>query len=102
MCDSKSTSVDVDRARAQNGRLRQLGADFTDSISRLRAAAQRYDGSWGGDKFGQAFASGYVPNASETIKNVQAFGQNVGAAAGQVDQAINEFEKTDQNNAKSL
>jgi uncharacterized protein YukE len=104
MCDTGSdkTSIDVDQAKAQNSRLRQLGSDFSGSVSRLRSAAQRYDGSWGGDKFGAAFAKGYVPNASETLKNVTTFGQNVGATADQVDQAIAEFEKTDQGNAKNL
>lgn len=101
MPDSE-TRIDVDQARAENERLRQLGTQFTDAVARLKSAAERYDGCWGGDQFGQTFAKGYVPNATETLKNVGTFGQNVGATADQVDAAIGEFEKVDQNNANNL
>lgn len=101
MPDSE-TRIDVDEARAENQRLRQLGRQFTDSVAQLKSAAERYDGCWGGDKFGETFAKGYVPNASETLKNVDTFGKNVGATADQVDTAINEFEKSDQDNANNL
>lgn len=96
------TRIDVDLARVENQRLRQLGTHFTDSVDRLKCAAKQYDGCWGGDKFGQAFAKGYVPNASETLKNVDTFGKNVGGVADQVDATVNEFEKTDQDNANNL
>ncbi|MFD8500455.1 hypothetical protein [Amycolatopsis sp. NPDC059657] len=96
------TKIDLDAARLENARLRELGTHFAESVDRLRLAAQRYDGCWGGDKFGQAFATGYVPNSKTTLENVTTFGKNVGGTAEQIEQALTEFEKVDQGNANNL
>lgn len=99
---SDKTVIHVDEARQESQRLRQIGSQFNESVSRLQAKASQYDGCWGGDKFGQAFAKGYVPNSTETLKNVSTFGQNITGTCDQVDNAITDFETTDQNNANNL
>lgn len=96
------TKIDVELARLENARLRQLGTHFMASVEKMRSTAQHYDGCWGGDKFGKAFADGYVPNSTETLKNISTFGKNVDGTADQIEQALTEFEKTDQGNANNL
>lgn len=99
---SDETKIDVDMVRLENARLRELGTHFMDSVQKMQSTAQQYDGCWGGDKFGQAFAKGYVPNAKTTLENISVFGKNVGGIADQVEQAVTEFEQVDQGNAKNL
>jgi uncharacterized protein YukE len=92
------TQLDPALARQANERLRNLGKDFANSVAQLQSAADRYDGSWGGDEFGKTFEKGYAPNAAETLKNLSTYSQNLCTTADQVDQAVNGLEKTDQNN----
>ena len=97
-----TTRIDPEQARQDNQRLRQLGSQFGDAVARMQSTADQYNGCWGDDQFGHAFAKGYVPSATETLKNIGAFGQNVTGAADQIDQAINDFESVDKNNASNV
>lgn len=97
-----NTSLDPDAARSENSKLRDNGYRFGDSTTRMTDAAKTYDGCWGGDEFGEAFAKGYVPNAQKFLEYINVFSQNIKKTVDQVDKAILSLEDTDNNNAKNM
>lgn len=101
MADDR-TMLDSDRAAEENRKLRQVGSRFKDAVGKIKADAQRYDGCWGGDELGQAFAKNYVPNATQTLKDVDTVQSNVTTVADNVDQIVKELRKVDQDHANRL
>lgn len=99
---SDETRIDPERARAETERLRRIAERFQDTAAHLKDTAARYDGCWGGDELGEAFAKNYVPNAEKTVGNVGTLGQNVATTADQIDKAVDALERTDKDNAGSL
>lgn len=93
------TSIDVEGTRAVIQRLQQLGLSFEQAAATMKDAASRYDGCWGNDEFGEAFAKSYVPNASQTLEYVATFANNIGLTADAVTKAVDALVKTDQANA---
>lgn len=96
------TRIDPDQARAENARLKNIAARFQSSVDKIKAEAAAKDGCWGGDKFGEAFAKGYKPGATQMLDNSGKIDEGVEGATKQIDQTITEFEKTDDHNSKNL
>lgn len=101
MADDR-TMLDSDRVAEENRKLRQIGSRFKDAVSKIKADAQRYDGCWGGDELGQAFAKNYAPSATQTLKDVDTVQNNVTTVADNVDQVVKELRKIDQDHANRL
>ncbi|WP_086669139.1 WXG100 family type VII secretion target [Lentzea kentuckyensis] len=96
------TRIDPDEARAENAKLKNIAARFQSSVDKLKAEAAAKDGCWGGDKFGEAFAKGYKPGATQMLDNSGKIEEGVVGTTKQVDQALADFEKTDEYNSKNL
>lgn len=96
------TRLDPDLARAENARLKNIASRFQSSVDKIKSDAAEHDGCWGNDKFGQAFAKGYLPGAKQMIDNSGNIEKGVNDTTKQVDQAIDAFEKTDEHNSKNL
>ncbi|GAA3440168.1 hypothetical protein [Kutzneria kofuensis] len=96
----KPTRIDVDSARQQNSRLRDTAIRFHQSYLKMNASAEQYDGCWGGDKFGTAFAKNYKPASDSLLKSDGSEG--LSGTADVIDEGIVYMEDTDQNNANSL
>jgi hypothetical protein len=96
------TRIDPDLARAENARLKNIASRFQSSVDKIKSDAAAHDGCWGGDEFGQAFAKGYVPGATQMIDNSCSIDKGVNDTTKQIDQVIEVFEKTDENNGKNL
>jgi uncharacterized protein YukE len=101
MADDK-TRIDLELARHENRRLRQIGTRFGEAVGNLRGDTERYEGCWGGDKFGKAFGEGYKPNADQTLTSADTVNKGVGDVADAVDKTVTDFDTTDKNNSKNL
>lgn len=93
------TSIDVEGTRAVVQRLQQLGLSFEQAAATMKNAASRYDGCWGNDEFGAAFAKSYVENSQGTLKNLATFANNIGLTGEAVTKAVDVLVKTDKANA---
>jgi hypothetical protein len=98
----KPTRIDPDAARQQSTRLRASGAKLGSAFQKLKSATTSYDGCWGNDEFGAAFAKNYKPGADKTLTYCGQLSDGVPDAADGIDKAITVLEGTDQNNADSL
>lgn len=96
------TRIDTDQARAENAKLKNIAARFQSTVDNLKTDTAKHDGCWGNDKFGEAFAKGYVPGAKQMVDNSCQIDEGVNGATKQIDQTITDFEKTDEHNAKNL
>ncbi|WP_330277149.1 hypothetical protein OG205_16635 [Lentzea sp. NBC_00516] len=96
------TSIDVEGTREVVRRIQQLGMSFEQAAATMRDAACRYDGCWGSDEFGEAFAKGYGPNSKQTLENLASFANNIGLAGDAVVKAVDVLVQTDQSNADRL
>lgn len=93
------TSIDIAGTQAVIQQLKQLGMSFEQAAATMKDAASRYDGCWGNDEFGEAFAKAYVPNAAKSIEYVSTLANNLGLTADAVTKAIDKLVQTDANNA---
>ncbi|MGW4210505.1 hypothetical protein ACWEIJ_21120 [Lentzea sp. NPDC004789] len=93
------TSIDIEGTRAVIARLQELGLSFGQAASTMKAAAARYDGCWGNDEFGEAFAKSYVDNAGKTLEYVTTLANNLGLTGDAVSKAVDKLVQTDENNA---
>lgn len=93
------TSIDVEGTRAVVQRIQQLGLSFEQAAATMKDAASRYDGCWGNDEFGAAFAKSYGPNSKETLNNLASFAKNIGLAGEGVGKAVDVLVQTDKSNA---
>ncbi|WP_043726730.1 hypothetical protein [Kutzneria sp. 744] len=99
---SDKTTIDTDGARSTNARFRGQGSSFSDAVTRLTATVGSYDGCWGNDKFGQAFAKAYLPGAQDALKYSGQIPGNLKDSADSIEASIHSFETVDQNNANGL
>ncbi|MFC3895268.1 hypothetical protein ACFOWZ_27635 [Lentzea rhizosphaerae] len=93
------TSIDIEGTRAVIARLQELGLNFEQAAATLKDAASRYDGCWGSDEFGEAFAKAYAPNAAKSIEYVSTLAKNLGLTGDAVTKAIDRLVQTDTDNA---
>jgi uncharacterized protein YukE len=98
----KPTRIDPDAARQQNTRLRASGATLAAALAKLKSATTSYDGCWGNDEFGAAFAKNYKPGADKTLTYSTQLSDAVPDTVNAIDSSITVLEGTDQNNANSL
>jgi hypothetical protein len=99
---SDKTTIDPDGARSTNARFRATTSTFDGAVTRMADIANSYNGCWGSDKFGQAFAKGYVPGANDVIKYSGQVRDGIRQTADNVETSIKNFENVDQNNANSM
>ena len=93
------TSIDIAGTQAVISRLQQLGMNFEQAAATMKDAAARYDGCWGNDEFGEAFAKAYAPNAAKSIEYIATLANNLGLTGQAVTKAVDALVKTDENNA---
>jgi hypothetical protein len=93
------TSIDIEGTRAVIARLQELGLSFGQAAATMKAAAAQYDGCWGNDEFGEAFAKSYVDNSGKTLEYVTTLANNLGLTGEAVTKAVDALVKTDENNA---
>lgn len=93
------TSIDIAGTQAVIQQLKQLGMSFEQAAATMKDAAARYDGCWGRDEFGEAFAKSYVPNSKQTLDNVSTLANNLGLTADAVTKAVDHLVETDKANA---
>jgi hypothetical protein len=93
------TSIDIAGTQAVIQQLKQLGMSFEQAASTMKDAAARYDGCWGNDEFGEAFAKSYAPNAAKSIEYVSTLANNLGLTADAVTKAVDHLVQTDKANA---
>jgi hypothetical protein len=93
------TSIDIEGTRTVIARLQELGLNFEQAAATLKDAASRYDGCWGSDEFGEAFAKSYAPNAAKSIEYVATLAKNLGLTGDAVTKAIDKLVQTDTDNA---
>lgn len=93
------TSIDIAGTQAVIQQLKQLGMSFEQAAATMKDAAARYDGCWGNDEFGQAFAKSYVPSAPKSIEYVSTLANNLGLTADAVSKAVDHLVQTDKANA---
>lgn len=96
------TRIDPDLARAENARLKGIASRFQSAVDKIKADAAQHDGCWGNDKFGQAFGNSYRPGSEQMLTNAGNVKEGVTGTAKQVDEAIDAFEKTDEQNSRNL
>ncbi|MET8760009.1 hypothetical protein [Lentzea sp. NPDC004782] len=93
------TSIDIEGTRAVIARLQELGLSFGQAAATMKDAAARYDGCWGHDEFGEAFAKSYVDNSNKTLEYVTTLANNLGLTGDAVSKAVDKLVQTDENNA---
>jgi uncharacterized protein YukE len=99
---SDQTKIDPEGARSANARLLDTAAKFGSAVARMQAAENSSYGCWGDDQFGQAFAKSYLPGAESMLKNSGQVYNCIGETTDAIEQGIESFEKTDQQNASSM
>jgi len=99
---AERTSIDMAGTQAVIQQLRQLGMSFEQAAATMKDAAARYDGCWGNDEFGEAFAKNYAPNAGKTIENVSTLANNLGLTADAVTKAVDNLVQVDEINGTRL
>lgn len=97
-----NTRIDPDLARAEIARLKGIASRFQSAVDKIKSDAAQHEGCWGNDEFGQAFAKGYEPGAKQMLDNSGQMTEGVTGTATQVEQAVDNFEKTDERNARDL
>ncbi|WP_052685686.1 hypothetical protein [Lentzea aerocolonigenes] len=93
------TSIDIEGTRTVIARLKELGLSFEQAAATMKDAASRYDGCWGNDEFGEAFAKAYVDNSAKTLEYIATLANNLGLTGDAVTKAVDLLVKTDENNA---